>query len=279
MSSALSAVRPAGPRVGRLSPRKTTFRQAVRKKLRPLLWTISGTLFFGGWEAFSRSGAVSPIFLPPPSTIGTTLVRLMGTGDFWSDFLLTGEEFAAGFLLAVVVGVPLGLLVGWYRRVYYTVNPFLSSLYALPRVALLPWIMLWLGLDFAPKVAMTFLGAVLPITINTLDGVRTVDAGLLRVARSFNAPQSFLFRTLVLPSVVPFTVTGARIGLGTGLIGTIVAEFVTARNGIGYMMHVAGHNLQTDLVFVGIVVIAAWALLLTALVSRIESYFQRWRPQ
>lgn len=269
----------APPRSRRGDPDVAGLSTWLRDNQRWLLWLLSGIVFIGGWELYSRSGRVSPLFLPPPSQVVATLLQLTGRDEFYRDVAITSKEFGLGFGLSVLVGIPLGLAVGWYRRLSYALNPFLTSLYALPRVALLPWILLLLGLDLAPKVAMVFLGAVLPITISTQHGVRTVDASLLRVARSFGASQLFIFRTLVLPGVVPFTITGARIGVGTGLIGAIIAEFLTARNGIGYMMHVAGHNLETDLVFVGILVIALGALLLMTVLTRIESYFQRWRPR
>jgi NitT/TauT family transport system permease protein len=242
------------------------------------LWLLSAIVFFGAWEIFVRISGISAIFLPAPSRIVATGAELLVSPEYHQDLVTTATEFIVGYVLAVSVGIPLGLLAGWYRRLFQATNPFIVALYATPRVALLPWIMLFFGIFFAPKVVMCFLGVVLPLVINTMYGVRTVDARFVTLANSFNSSQAFLFRAVILPGVLPYVVTGLRIGVGTGLLGVIVAEFVAASHGIGHHMHFAGHSLATDEVFVDVAVIAAVAIGVTAAISQIEARLQRWRP-
>lgn len=246
---------------------------------RGVLWAVSFVLFFGGWDVYVRLSGIEEFFLPSPALVIGKMLSLLSTYEFRYDIYITSVEFVLGFALALVVGVPVGLLAGWYPRVFYALNPFLTTLYAMPRVALLPWIMLIAGLDLGPKIIMVFLGVVLPVTLNTLYGVRTVDARLVSMAHSFGARDLFVFRTLVLPGVVPFVASGVRIGVGTGLIGVIIAEFLVARAGVGHLMHFAGHNLETPVVFVCILVIAMGAMLVWSAAIRVESYFQRWRAE
>ena len=141
------------------------------------------------------------------------------------------EEFFSGFALAIVVGVPLGILMGWYSRVNAMLEPFVSALYATPRIALLPLVVIWFGIGIASKVAIVFLGAIFPILVNTITGVRTIEADFIKVARSFGASDRQMFLTVVLPSAVPMLLTGLRLGLGHALVGIVVGEMYGATAG------------------------------------------------
>jgi NitT/TauT family transport system permease protein len=177
------------------------------------------------------------------------------------------------------VGVPLGILLGWYHRWRALFDPFISMLYVTPRVALLPLLILWLGIGLASKIAVIFLGAVFPILINVIAGMRTIDETLLMCARSFGAKDRQIFTTLALPSCVPFMLAGLRIGVGRALVGVVVGEMVAATGGIGHMMAVAGAMFQTDRVFVGIILIAIFGYTCTSFLNRLERRFESWRPQ
>jgi NitT/TauT family transport system permease protein len=231
------------------------------------------------WEAFTRSGAINPILLSSPTDVARAGAGLFASGEIWKDLWVSGVEFAVGFGLSVLLGIPLGLAVGWYRRLHFALDPFLSALYATPRVALLPLIIIWLGIGIWSKIAIVFLGAFFPICVNTIAGVKTSDARLLRVAQSFGASELRVFTSIVLPSSVPFILSGLRLGVGRALIGVVVGELYAATAGIGFMITVAGATFQTDKVFVGIVILALFGVFCVELLTRLERRFETWRPK
>ena len=254
-------------------------RELYRKNERSIIGTSSVLIFLVLWEAFTRSGAISPILLSSPLAVARAGAAMIASGEIWNDLWVSGIEFFVGFALSVLLGIPLGLAVGWYRRLYFAVDPFLSALYATPRVALLPLIIIWLGIGIWSKVAIVFLGAFFPICVNTLSGVKTSEARLLRVARSFGASELQIFKSIVLPSSVPFILTGLRLGVGRALIGVVVGELYAATAGVGFMITVAGATFQTDKVFVGIVILAIFGVLCVESLTRLERRFETWRPK
>jgi NitT/TauT family transport system permease protein len=244
---------------------------------RLIIGSASVSLCLLVWELYARSGAVDPLFLPAPTQIAPRGWELLVGGDLWPDLAVSGLEFAVGFTLAVLTAIPLGLAAGWYRALHHSLNPFLLTLYALPRVALVPWIILIFGIGFEPKVVMVFMGVFFPLIINTRDGVRTVNQDYLRLAQSFGASRLRTFLTVVLPATVPFILACLRVGIGTGFIGLVIAEFITASQGLGYRIHVAGHVLDTPTVFVGIVILATASIALTRAVDLVERRFRGWQ--
>src|SRR5262249_29754887 len=166
--------------------------------------------------------------------------------SIWADLAVSGEEFVLGYGLAILIGVPLGILMGWYSRLNAVLDPFVNALYATPRIALMPLIIIWFGIDLPAKIAIIFLSTVFPILVNTITGVRTMERDFVKVARSFGASDGQLFWTVALPSSVPNLLTGLRLGLGHALIGIVVGEMYGASAGIGFMMTIAGNTSQTD---------------------------------
>jgi len=180
---------------------------------------------------------------------------------------------------AAILGIILGLLVGWYARLRYALDPFITFLYATPRIVLLPLFIIWFGIGVESKIAVVFLGAIFAILINTTAGVRNLDANLVKVARSFGASDFQLFRTIALPGSVPFILTGLRLGIGHALTGVVVGELVAAQFGVGQMMAVAGATFQSSKVFAGLFLIAGAGMLMTFTLQRLEQRFQAWRPK
>ena len=240
--------------------------------------TFAVVLALVAWEAAYRLRLVDPLFISAPSRVSIAAVELFAAGGIWNDLRVSGVEFLVGFLLSVVVGIPMGLVMGWYRRLAYVLDPFVNALYATPGVALLPLVVIWLGIGIWSKIAIVFLGAVFPVLLSTYAGVRTTDARLLRGARSFGADDLQIFRTLVLPGSVPFIVTGLRLGVGRALIGVVVGELYAAQAGIGFLIAVAGNQFQTDKVFVGVFPIALAGVASMGALTRLERRFERWRP-
>lgn len=241
------------------------------------LGTIAVIVFLAFWEASVVFGWVNPLFTSAPSRIVQTALLLGRDPVFWNHMAVSGTEFILGFALAVVVGVPLGILMGWYRRLNALLDPFVSALYATPRIALIPLIVIWFGIGIGSKIAVIFLSTVFPILINTITGVRTVDRDFIKVARSYCASDSQLFMTVVLPSSVPMLLTGLRLGLGHALIGVVVGEMYAATAGIGFMISVAGASFQTDKVMVGILIIAVAGMIMTSMLKALERRFEPWR--
>ncbi len=230
------------------------------------------------WQAIASARIVPPLFLPGPIDIWKALVLYIEEGAIWTDLAVSGEELAYGFGLAVAVGLPLGLLMGWYRRVNTALDPLVNFMNAMPRIALVPLLIIWFGIGMWSKVAVIFLSSVFPVLINTQAGIQNLDAGWVKAARSFGASDLQLFRTVALPGAIPFILTGMRIGVGHALIGVVVGELVAARAGIGLMMATAAASFQTAKVFVGLIIVSSAGVLLVHLISRVERRFQAWRP-
>jgi NitT/TauT family transport system permease protein len=231
------------------------------------------------WQAFWSAGRISPLFMSGPSAIARQFYESSVRGTLLSDIAYSGRNFAVGFAMALIAGVVLGVIIGWYRRVRLLADPFVNALYATPRIAMVPLIIIWFGIGMWSKVFIVFLSAFFPILVNTIGGVRTIDADLLRAARAYCASDWQIFTTLALPGSVPFILTGVRQGVALGLIGVVVGEMFGGSQGIGFMVAYGGQTFATDTLFVGVVIIACGGVLLTALAERLERRFSRWRPE
>jgi NitT/TauT family transport system permease protein len=230
------------------------------------------------WEIGSRLGLIEDFFFSRPTAIVAAGIREVQVPRFWTDVRVSAFEFGTGYIAAVVLAIPIGLIFGWYRRVSYMADPWLNLLNSLPRVALLPLIALWIGIGIESKIAVVFLGAFFSVVIPTVQGVRTVDRRFLDVAHSFGASQRRLFTSVVLPGTVPFVVTGLRLGIGRGLIGVVVGELYAQTDGLGVIISRASSNLQPDRMFFAILIFTFTGIVGVESLRRVERYFQRWRP-
>lgn len=249
----------------------------LKERETTLLALITVLGFLTLWELAPHLHLGNPNFTSSPSRIVAAAQWLFAHG-FLYDIRVSAAEFALGMGLAVVVGIPVGILLGWYRRPRAMFEPFIIALYSLPRVALMPLLILWLGIGIYSKVAVVFLGAVFPITVSVMAGMTTIDAVLLQCARAFAATDRQIFSTLALPSTVPFLITGLRLGVGRGLVGIVVGELIASRAGIGHMMARAGATFQIDKVFVGVMVLVLVGVTLNEVLRAIERRFESWRP-
>ena len=231
------------------------------------------------WQAFWSAGKISPLFMSGPSAIVIRFREDLLHGNLLSDLAYSGKNFAIGFILAVVVGVLLGIAVGWYKPVEMITGPFLNALYATPRVAMIPLIIIWFGIGMGSKVFIVFITAVFPVLINTIGGIRAIDHDLLRAARSFCASDRQIFTTVAIPGAVPFILTGIRQAVALGLIGVVVGEMFGGSQGIGFMVAYGGQTFATDTLFVGVLIIAFAGIVLTSLTEQLEKRFSRWRPE
>ena len=245
-----------------------------------ILGTVSVAVFLITWELVGNTfQLINPMFMSAPSLVWKAGVQLFGSGEIWNDLRVSGTELLGGYLLAVCFAIPFGIMTGWYKRMSAIFDPFINAMNATPRVALLPLVIIWLGIGILSKVGIIFLGAVFPMLINTRDGVKTTPQNLLNAARSFGASEWMVFKTVVLPSTVPFILTGLRLGVGRAIVGVMVGELYAATAGIGFMITVAGATFQTDKVFVGVSIFALSGMFLMELLTRLERRFDKWRPK
>ena len=234
-----------------------------------LIWELVGNTF----------QLINPMFMSAPSLIFKAAVGLFSSGEIYNDLYISGTELFGGYLLSAVFAIPFGIMVGWYKKTSYIFDPFINAMNATPRVALLPLVIIWLGIGILSKVGIIFLGAVFPIMINARDGVKTTPLNLINAARSFDASEWMIFKAVVLPSTIPFILSGLRQGLGRAIVGVMVGELYAATAGIGFMITVAGATFQTDKVFVGVLIFALAGMIGTELLGRIEKRFDKWRPK
>jgi ABC-type nitrate/sulfonate/bicarbonate transport system permease component len=230
------------------------------------------------WQLVAALRVKPAIVLPGPIDVVGAFQQLFSSATIWDDLLTSGKELLYGLVIATVIGLPLGLLIGWYRRLSYVANPLVTFLYATPRIALTPLLIIWLGIGDTSKIAIVFLMAVFPILINSASGVQNLDPAMLRVARCFGAGDLQIFRTIALPGSVPFIISGLRLAVGQALIGVFVAELSGAMHGVGMLMNNAGQQFQTSVVFAGLFIFAVTGVVLTGLLRRVEQRFAAWRP-
>ncbi len=240
-------------------------------------FTLAGFLLL--WELCADSHVIDPSFVSSPARVVRAGAALVADPDFWKDVQVSAREFGFGYLAACLIGIPLGLAIGLWRRLAYLLNPFVDTLNAVPRVTFLPLLIIWFGIGIWSKVAVVFLGAVIPIVIAALSGVKTSEVRFLMMAKSFGASRLKIFRSIVLPGTVPYIFTGLKYAAGRALLGVVVGELYASTAGVGHMIAEAGNLFQTDTLFFGVVVFTAAGLAIVALLNNLEQRFEQWRPK
>jgi NitT/TauT family transport system permease protein len=240
-------------------------------KLRVLSWVLFGAL----WEIVGRR--TNPILFTYPTAVAQAFVSVLMSGELVSYMKESLLVLGYGFILSVVTGVIFGVLMGRYAVIEWATDIYVSALYSMPMVAMVPLIVLWFGFRVPAKVVIVFLFMVFPILINTFQGVKNVDRNLLEVARSFCSTERQLWRHLIIPSAIPFIVVGVRLAIGRGLVGMIIAEFYTSITGLGYMIVRYANAFETDKLFVPIVVVMVLGVGLMWLAQWVERRLAPWR--
>jgi NitT/TauT family transport system permease protein len=252
---------------------KSTLQSTALRRHAPFWFSIFSGIAV--WEIAGRS--VSPAFMVPFSTTIGRLWQLTVSGNFIPQLVDSGKLFFAGFGLALIVGMPLGLLLARIRILRVGVEPYIMLLYATPMVALIPFILSMMGFGFAPKLLVVFLFSVFPILYNTVEGARSIKPELIEVAKSFRSSEWALWREVMLPYTLPYTMTGVRQAIGRALVGMIAAEFFLSATGLGQLIMSASQNFDTGGVFASILIIGLLGVGLTRLGLIIEQHFARWR--
>ena len=264
------------PRRSVPAPRLTLAQRLRHAALSPnAIRTVSVAVFFAIWEYFGRR--IDPIFMAPPSAIFDAAVELTRSGVLRKAMVESLWPFAVGLVLTVVFGILIGIVIAQWRLLEYVLDPFINALYAIPRIALVPLIILWADLEFVGKVTILVSVAIFPITVNTFAGIRDVRGSMLEIGRAYGATEWQIFWKIILPAAVPFIMAGVRLAVGLAIIGIIVAEFFTAISGLGGMIVEYANVFATAKLFVPIIVIAIVGVVLTELVMWLERRMSRWR--
>ncbi|MDQ6436800.1 ABC transporter permease subunit [Mesorhizobium sp. LHD-90] len=242
---------------------------------------VTLAVLIGFWFAASHFGWASPLFLPSPAEVATQFQAVVQDGYAGGTLLthLASSLWRIGMALAVgiVVGVPLGLSMGMNRWMRGVFSVPIDLYWGLPPLAYLPLLIIWLGIDETSKVLLLTLSTFAPICFSAQAGVRSVPVERINAARSLGASRAQLFTSIILPSALPEILTGVRIAIGAGLATLVAAELIAARSGLGYMIMSAANFLATDIVFVGLIVIAALAFSLSAGMRWLERRLVPWK--
>ncbi len=231
------------------------------------------------WEAAVAAGALRASTLPPPSRLAVRLVALFGGGDLWEHLLVTLGRLGASFALAAAPAIALGLALGMWRTLRLALDPILTALYAIPKIALLPLVMLVLGVGEKALVATATITGFLQMTVSTMGGVMAVERTVLEAGRNYGATGWRQFRYVLLPAALPEIFTGMRIGLGLTLVLVIAVELTAAQEGLGAFLWTAGQTLAVENLFSGFVVIGVLGLALTRGLDRVGDRIMPWRQR
>lgn len=230
------------------------------------------------WEVLPRTGLVEAAFLPPLSEVLRTGWSLLASGELFQHVRASLSRSMIGFLLSIVSGVPLGLLMGWYKGVANTLSPLLEALRNTAALALLPVFILLLGIGETSKIALIVYASSWPILLNTVSGVRSVDPLLIKSARTMGLRPAQLFRKVILPASVPTIFVGIRLAGATSLVVLVAAEMIGAKAGLGYLIIYAQYNFQIAHMYFGILTITVIGVLFNGLLQQVERRFTAWKP-
>jgi NitT/TauT family transport system permease protein len=244
-----------------------------------LLGCLSVLGFFVLWQAVFLVVPFNKLFITKPSLIAESFVGLITSGDLFHDLAVSAVPFLYGFVSAAIIGVAIGIVMGWRVRVGYALDPLMTVFYASPLVALAPLVIVFFGVGVAGNAIIIFMLSVFPFIFNALAGVRAVDPLLINVVRSLGGSEKDLYLKVIVPSVLPYIVAGARIAVGRGLIGVLVGEFFAASEGIGYAIARYGDLFALDKMFACILCIMIIAVVLTEGIRWAERSVFPWKVQ
>ncbi|MBI2369570.1 MAG: ABC transporter permease [Deltaproteobacteria bacterium] len=216
------------------------------------------------------------LFISSPTKIVATFWRLLKEGELYPHIWASGAEFAYGYVLSVVVGIPLGFFMATNRKINHYLDPWVAALYATPRIALAPLVVIWFGIGLFSKSLIVFLGAVFYIILNTYTGIRGVRENLIEVVKAFGGSRIQVFFKVMVPDAIPAIITGMRLAVGRGIIGVVVAEWFGATAGLGYMVYYYSQVFQPSEVLVGIGLLTAIGYVSFYLLERLQQWISPW---
>jgi NitT/TauT family transport system permease protein len=259
----------ARERARRLQRRRAASTLAIR--------VVSLVVVLGIWEYVGRQ--VNPVLFTSPTAVARAGWQMIITGELWKYLSQSLLVLGAGLGIAAVTGIALGLVMARVWVIDIAIDTYITALYSIPSVALVPVLVLWLGFDTVAKIVVVLLFTFFPIVINTYQGVKNVDARLIEVGRAFRCSERQLWAHIVLPAAVPFIVAGLRLAIGRGLIGMVLADLYTAITGIGYLIARYASIYRTDAMFVPVVTLGVLGITLTWLLRVVERRVAPWTRQ
>jgi ABC-type nitrate/sulfonate/bicarbonate transport system permease component len=250
----------------------------VAKIAEAALPALSIALFLIVWEIFVRAGKIAPIYLPAPSSIAVYLYRMILDGTIAYNLGVTLLRILAGFLLAAASGVLLGVLMGMSRIVARIADVWISTLYPLPKISLIPLLIIWLGTGEAYKIVISAITAFFPIVISTYSGIRQADRGLIKAAKDLGANARQIQLKVVIPSAIPSIFSGLQLGMGVTIILVVAAEMIggSSEGGMGYLLINAGQIMETEKVFASLIVLAVMGAVIIKLQQWIDRKLAPW---
>jgi NitT/TauT family transport system permease protein len=249
----------------------TDRRYATLQVIAPAAFTLA---LFAAWQLACRAFHIAPTILPAPSDVFAALWQYRG--PIAGNAAVTLWTTLAGFLIATVFGLALGIGVGWHRLVYAALYPVLIGFNSIPKVAVVPVLILWFGIGEVPAVITAFLISFFPIVVNVATGLATTEPELEDVLRALGASKLDVMRKVGIPRSLPHFFGSLKIAITLAFVGAVVSETVGANHGIGHLMLAAQANFQVPLVFAGLITLAALGIVLYAITARIESHFTAW---
>ncbi len=257
----------------------------------PSLWSHRGrfvvpVLLLVAWECLSRSGFLSAALLPAPSTVFMTWADWVfgidestqsNSGRWYIDAIASTMRVFTGYSIAVAIGVLLGVAIGWWRWVERTIEPTIQMLRPIPPVSWIPLAIIWFGIANKPAIFLVFLGAVFPVLMNTIHGVKTVDRNLIRAAAMMGANEQQILRYIVLPAALPSIFSGLRIAIGSAWMLTVTAEMVAVKSGLGYVLWDSYYFMRFDLVIAAMISIGLLGFFTDLAIKRLMAGVLHWQ--
>ena len=260
----------------RLRPRGSGRLAALEPTLLPL---ASFAILIALWEIASRAGLISAFFFSSPTGVMEAAAENIVLPEFWNDVWISTQEFMVGYIAAIALAIPFGLLTGWFRSLHFLFEPWLAAFNSTPRLALLPLVVLWVGLGFWSKAVIVFLGVFFPVVVNCMAGVRGIPTVYVDVAKNYGASTLQYLRFVAMPGALPLILSGLRIGLAQGIILVAVAELVGAREGLGYMIQHAWELQSVRTMYVALFTIGAIGIVSSLVLRELEQKLVAWKSR
>jgi ABC-type nitrate/sulfonate/bicarbonate transport system permease component len=249
----------------------------IRRHRRGLIGGTSVALFLAVWQLLGSQNIIRSELISYPTQVLPVGAELAGSGELGAHAIVSLQEFVYGFLLALALGMLVGFALGQFRRLRLLLEPLTMALYTTPRIALIPVLVIWFGIGIESKTAIVFLGAVFPILVNTMAGIRQIDVSWVRAARSFGASELQVVAKVALPGALPAVMAGIRLGIGRALIGVIVGEMYVSVAGVGRMVQVYGNAGRATELIALVTIVATFGFLCIAMVRWLEERVAPWR--